>query len=194
MALTKHTLIRGTATGMLMALVAAFGLLGGSAGMRRADAQQPNPDRISVVRSFINALSNWDIDGQVAAFADNAVFIGARATGNCSQQTPCTDPASIRQQAQGNIAIHPCYIIRAIQVSGAVVTGQLEDQSDTTRMNGIPRVLQDFIALVPNNKITFFANMNDIGDPLTALNAQITAGTAQPNGPAIPTPASCGSA
>ena len=74
-----------------------------------------------------------------------------------------------------------------------MVTGQLEDTSDTTRMNGIPRVLQDFIALVPNNKITFFANMNDAGDAMTALNAQFTAGSAPPNGPALPTPASCSS-
>jgi hypothetical protein len=169
--------------------IAAFVLSSGASSPARAQ----QPDRIGVVRSFINALSSWDVDGQVAVFADNAVFIGARATGNCSQQTPCTDLGSIRQQAQGNVSIHPCYTIRAIQVSGAVVTGQLEVSSDSSRSNGIPRTLQDFIALVPAGKITFFANVNDAGDPLTALNAQISAGTASQPGPAIPAPASCGS-
>jgi len=176
------------AISLVLALVAgsALALHGRTAP---AKAQQVTPsDRASVVSAFFDAEVRGDVDAAVAQLADNGVFISARATGNCSQQAPCTDLASIRQNIQGTVAVSDLLTIRAIQVSGAVVTGQRETRSDLGRRNGIDRVLGTFIALVPRDKITFFANLDDAADPETALNAAITAGT-QPVGTPIPNPA-----
>jgi hypothetical protein len=78
-------------------------------------------------------------------------------------------------------------------VSGAVVTGQRQDQNDLSRLNGIDAGdLEDFIALVPGSQITFFAALKNVGDPETARDLAISAGT-QPAGTPIPPPtAPCG--
>ena len=156
---------------------------------RSAKAQQVAPsDRVAVLSALFSAVNTGDVDGAAALFASNAFFIGALQNGNCSRATPCTDSAGIHQQIASVVALHSCYVLRSVNVSGAVVTGQLETQNDTIRANGIDRVLQDFIALVPAGQITFWANLTDVADPRSALNIAITAGT-QPAGTPIPNPA-----
>jgi hypothetical protein len=69
------------------------------------------------------------------------------------------------------------------------VFGQIEARADQIRANGIERTVQSFIAQVPLDKITFFTVLNDLTDPQTATQVAINAGTAQPDNPPIPTPA-----
>jgi hypothetical protein len=69
-----------------------------------------------------------------------------------------------------------------------VVSGQLETRVDTVRANGIERTLQSFMAVVPNDKITYLAVVTDVADQQTALNVAINAGT-QAAGPPIRNPA-----
>jgi hypothetical protein len=181
----------------LVALLGAFGLglvaLHFSAYPARAQQSAPS-DRAAVLSALFTTVNNGDIGGAAAVFANNAVFIGALRAGNCSQSAPCTDPASIHQQLTSVAAIHTCFVLRSLDVSGAVVTGQLETHNDNIRANGIDYVLQDFIALVPAGQITFWANLTDIADPQTALNAAINAGTQSARAP-IPNPATpCGAA
>ena len=89
---------RGAGIATLFLTILAAGLLGGHAAATRAEAQQP--DRIGVVRSFFSALSNWDVDGQVAAFADNAVFIGAGrpVTARSRRLAPTLQPSGSKRR------------------------------------------------------------------------------------------------
>jgi hypothetical protein len=151
------------------------------------DQQVTASDRVAIVSAWHTSLNNGDIDGSVAAFADNAVFVGAaRANATCTQSTPCTDVTGIRQQLQNNvIGTHSCFALRNLDVSGAVVTGQRQVVNDVTRRNGVAGDIENFIAVMPADKITFFANVKNIGDPETARDLAISAGT-QPAGEPIP--------
>ena len=172
--------MRSWVTGLVPATFIAVVLL--SMGNPHPVAAQ-QAERLAVVSGFLDAWSRGDVDEALSAFADNAVFIGVRATGLCSAQTPCTDPASIRQQFENLVANHICQTIRNVQVSGAVVLGQIESRTDNNRANGVERVLVSFIAQIPNDKITFFALVNDLSDPQTAGTHALRAPLPNPETP-----------
>jgi len=163
-------------------LVLGFSIRGNARPAKAQDA-----GRESVVLRWLDAQQRGDLATAVAQFADNAFFIAPNARGNCSTQTPCTDVAGITQQIQGNIAVHKCNTFRSIQVSGAVVTGEREVQNDAARAIGVQRFLQSFIAVIPQDQITFFVAVFDVADPQTALRVAIIAGT-QPAGTPLPAP------
>jgi len=139
-------------------------------------------DRTPALIRWWDAEDRGDVDTAVAQFAEPAVYIGTMPTGNCSAQTPCTDLAGIRQQIQRNVGVHFCTSIRWLQVSGAVVTGEREIYSDYDHSIGVERIVQNFIAVVTQDKITFTAGVLNLGDPETAFAAAIDAGTQ----PALP--------
>jgi hypothetical protein len=142
-----------------------------------AAAQQA--ERLAVVSGFLDAWSRGQVDEALSFFADDAVFIAARVTGPCGGQTPCTGLAGIREQLQFAVGIHLCQTLRSGTVSGSVVTGQIESRTDIDRANGVERLKRSFIAQIPNDKITFFAVLNDFADPQTAGTQ--TAGAPLPN-------------
>lgn len=195
--LVKRVLVRTLAIPLVLA-VAVGSVLSLGGHTKPARAQQVAPaDRAAVLTSLHAALSNGDLDGAMALFADNTVFIGAARAGSanapCTQSTPCTDLAGIRRQLQNNaIGSHSCFTLPSLTVSGAIVTGQRESRNDSARKNGIERDVEDFFAVVPGSQITFFVALKNVGDPQTALDLAISAGTAQPLAPPIPTPNSCG--
>ena len=172
--------------GLVPATFIGVALLSMGGNPHPAAAQQG--ERLAVVSGFFDASSRGDADGAISAFADNAVFIGARVTGPCSPQTPCTDLASIRQQTDAAIANHICYTIRSVEVSGAVVLGQFEIRDDPSRAIGVERLLRSFIIQIPNDKISFYAALNDLSDPQTAFVVAVAAGTQAPRAP-LPNPA-----
>jgi hypothetical protein len=178
---------------IILSMLLSIGLSYAGGYTEPAGAQQVGPsDRAAVLGSLVAAVNSGDADGAAALFANNAVFIGALRGGNCSQSTPCADAAAVHQQLQSVVAAHTCFRLRSLTVTGAIVTGQLETHSDNVRSNGVDHILQDFIALVPAGQLTFWANLSDVGDPQTALNSAVNAGT-QPAGTPIPTPATpCG--
>jgi hypothetical protein len=144
-------------------------------------ASAPEIDRAAALIGWWDAENRGDVDGAVAQFADNATYFGTMPMGLCSRQSPCTDLTGIRQQIQRNVGIHFCTKIRWIQVSGAVISGEREIVSDYDYSIGIHRVVQGFLALVPNDKITFAAGVLDAGDPETAQALEIDAGSQPPN-------------
>jgi hypothetical protein len=157
-----------------------------------ARAQQPAgavSTRAAAVSGFFAAEGIGDADAAVAEFAPNGIWAAAAATESCYRATPCTDPAGIRAQLLNhNISIHACHTIVELDVAGAVITGRMEDRNDMTRAHGVEHTIQSFLALVPQDKITYLVIVNDVGDPSNALNAAIGAGT-QPAGMPIPNPA-----
>jgi ketosteroid isomerase-like protein len=182
--------VRRGAVALVFAILVGVGLPSwhGPAELARAQVVEPG-DRAAVITGFLTALNNGDLDGAMTFFADNAVFVGAaRSGGTCTQTTPCTDSAGIRQQLQNAVLnSHTCFTLRGLTVSGAVVTGQRETRNDVTRRNGIDRDIEDFFALVPTGQITFWAGVKNVGDPETALDLAISAGT-QPAGTLVPAP------
>jgi len=110
--------------------------------------------RVAVIQRYFDAATRGDADGALAIFADNAVFLGARADGNCSQQAPCTDRAGLSQALQGNVAQHPCFTVRQLEVTGTIVSGRLEIRADPYPGLGIERTVLSFVAVVPHDKIS----------------------------------------
>jgi pimeloyl-ACP methyl ester carboxylesterase len=168
-------------------LVICAGLAGfatyGKAAPAHAQAGDPTP-----LLRWWDAENQGDADSAAAQFADNAIYIGTMPFGNCSANTPCTDIAGIRQQLQRNTAIHFCTTIRRLQISGDVITGEREIYSDYDHSIGIKRVVQDFLAVVQGDKITFAIGVLNSGDLETARALAIDAGT-EPAGEAVPAPA-----
>src|SRR5437667_364913 len=105
-------------------------------------------ERLAVVSGYFDAIARGDVDGALSAFADNAVFMGARSQGPCWRQSPCTDLAGIRQYLELDVAGHACHMIRSVEVSGVVVLGHLEFRSDNARANGVERTLRSFMAQI----------------------------------------------
>jgi ketosteroid isomerase-like protein len=177
-------------TGLVPATFLGVALLSMLGNPHPAGAQEPTTqesERLAVVTGLFDAWSRGDVDAALSAFADNAVFIGARETGTCSAQTPCTSLAPIRQTLEANAAIHLCQTIRTVEVSGTTVLGQFETRSDNDRANGVERLKRSFIAQVPHDQIIFFAVVNDLADPETAFTAAVAAGTQAPGAP-LPNP------
>jgi len=172
--------------GLVAATFIGVALLSMVGNPHPAAAQQG--ERLAVASSFFDAHNRGDADAALSAFADNAVFIGARVTGPCSPQTPCTDLAAIRPQLEGAVANHICYTIRSVEVSGAVVLGQFEIRDDPSRAIGVERLLRSFIIQIPDDKISFYAALNDLSDPQTAFVVAVAAGTQAPRAP-LPNPA-----
>jgi ketosteroid isomerase-like protein len=143
-----------------------------------AAAQQA--ERVALVRGFLDAWSRHDVDAALSAFADDAVLIAARVGSPCGPQAPCTGLAGIRQQLEFAVGLNICQTLRDVYVSGSVVHGRYETRTDIDRANGVERLLRIFIADIPNDKITFFAIVNDLSDPQTA-------GTQAPRAP-LPNP------
>ena len=169
----------------LAAALAAVSVLGAllcaHLGAPAASAQQVGPsDRVAVLSAYFEAVSRGDLDAAVATFADTGTFIFAG--GNmCTPQAPCTDSAGVRARLQSNIASHNCQTLNQVQAAGAVVSGVFEARNDGLRAIGVPRVSESVMALVPQDKITFFVVLLDSADPQTALFTAIGAGT-QPVG------------
>jgi hypothetical protein len=143
--------------------------------------------RLALVSGYFDAIGRGDVDEALSAFAESAVFIPARQMGTCSGPTPCTDLASIRQEIEVNVAGHACPTIRWVEVSGSAVFGQYEHRGDSTRANGVERLLRSFFVQIPNDKFTFFAIRNDSTDPQTRLNTNVVEGTQAPRAP-LPNP------
>jgi hypothetical protein len=160
----------------VFALVIAFGIAIGRPSAP-ASASAPELDKVSVLLQRWDAENHGDIDGSVAQFADNSVYIGTAIMGICNMRTPCTDLDGIRVQIARNVNLNFCTTIRSLLVSGSVVTGEREISSDFDYSIGIKRVVQDFIAVVQDGQITFTAGALNASDPDTAYAIRQADGT-----------------
>ena len=111
-----------------------------------------------------------------------------RETAQAPQARRAKSVLGSKVSIQGNLAIHSCQTVTAVQVAGSVVTGQLESRNDVVRANGVERALQTFMMQIPADRITLFVNLNDMTDADTLLNAAINAGTQEARAP-LPNPA-----
>jgi ketosteroid isomerase-like protein len=157
--------------------------------IRSAQAQN-DPDRVSVVQRYLDAVSRGDVDSAAFLFEDNAVFIGTAPYGNCSTSTPCTSLAEIRQQLESIVAVHVCQVLVDATEDGAIVTARTEATQDQIRASGDERIIQAYLIQIPRDKIAFLAAVLDPTDPQTAHQLGVRAGT-EPTGPPVTTPTRC---
>jgi hypothetical protein len=177
---------RLTRWGVLGGVLVAV-LLRGTAPLQ-ARPQQVDLRRAAIVQQYFTALAAGDVDGALALFAPNAEFIGSRPTGNCSAHSPCTELAGIRQQLDANLALgHHCQVATSLEVVGSTVLGRTLLRNDAIRARGIERILQTFLAQVPEDQITALYLVQDLTDPQTVTDLAILAGTQAP-APPLPTP------
>lgn len=194
--LAKRVLVRPLAISLVLATIVGLGLPSFRGNAKPVEAGQPaqwpGSARAAAVLGFFAAEGRGDADAAAAEFAANGIWAAAGLGDLCSPAAPCSDAAGIRAQLEGNIGVHICHTIVELNVAGAVITGRMEVRNDGGRAYGVEHGIQSFLALVPQDKITYLTIVNDVGDPQTALARAILAGT-QPAGPPIPPPTTpCG--
>jgi hypothetical protein len=168
---------------LMLSIALGLAALGRSPVTQPVHAQAIDP--VVVLLQYWDSEDRGDVDTAVAQFAPDATFIGTMPSGICSVSTPCTDLAGIRRQIQRNTGSHFCTRIHWIQVSGAVVTGEREIQSDFDYSIGVDHVVQNFMAVIQQGKITFEAGVLNVGDPLTDYAVDIDLGTQPPRTPIL---------
>src|SRR5207302_954781 len=129
--------------------------------------------RAGAVTAYFEGVSRGDAEAAFAQFDESAIVSSNGTADPCYRSHPCSDPAEVRQQVEGIVATRNCQTVVEFNVAGAVVTGRLELRGDAIRANGVERIVQSFMALVPEDKITFLALVGDVADPETALNLAI---------------------
>lgn len=188
MATARRLRIRLSLIVLILAAMLILGLAGLSAHPKPVHAQAADPSKAAIVLALVDTRNRGDYDAAAALFADNASYIGAAAEGTCTLKAPCYDQASILGQLQTTGAFGSnCQTVTTIQVTGDIVTARVEVRNDLNRAIGVERVVNWFMVEVRDGKIYSMYQRRDLGDPLTALAAAITAGTAQAETP-IPTP------
>src|SRR5207249_4115034 len=120
---------------VLIVLALGAGLTTSATHPPRAAAQQI--DRVGVVQAFFSALGAGDLDGAVATFTEDALYIGGRS---CTPPNYCDGRDLIRTQLAGVVGNHIRTTIVSSQLAGSVVFGQYELRDDTTAAAGVDRI------------------------------------------------------
>ena len=151
-------------------------------------AQTVDVTRAQTVTKYFAALSSGDIDGALATFTPDAVYLTSFRSGVCLATSPCSDSSSIRAQLTAFQALgHFCSTLTSIEVAGTTVFGQAETRTDAYRAEGVDHILSSFVAQVPQDKIAALFFTRNLADPGSALEAAIAAGSQAPTA-ALPPP------
>ena len=110
---------------------------------------------------FFTAEGRGDADAAAVQLAGNGIWAQEATQDPCYRAHPCTDAAGIRAGLQFANAQHQCLAVIELNVASAVVTGRFEVRNDAFRGIGLEHAFQSFMALVPQDKITFLANVLD---------------------------------
>ena len=176
---------RGAAPVALLLLLSLGAQLGHANATR---AQTVDVARAQTVAKYLRALSSGDLDGALATFTPDAVYLTSFRTGVCVATSPCSDPSSIRAQLTAFQALgHFCTTLTSVEVTGTTVFGQAMTRTDSYRAEGVDHILSSFVAQIPQDKIAALFFTRDLADPGSALEAAIAAGS-QPPGAALPAP------
>jgi len=157
-----------------------------------AQAVHAQADPAAVFRQAVDARNRGDLEGVMAAFADDAV----RQDASCLP--PCVGAAAIRQSMQANIAAGHQATVLAAEAVGDTLTVRAEVRSDTFRAGGAERIVTIFRVELRGGKIVLWSSNLDESDAetaaFTARRAALQAQAAQaapapaPAAPAAPAP------
>jgi hypothetical protein len=133
-------------------------------------AATPTPatvDLVAIVKQFLGDENTGDFPAALALLTDDAVING----GSC--QPPCVGKAAILKDMQQGQATHTQHVLAdsTFQVSGNIVTGRIEHQSDLSRAAGINRFFVIATIEFTGDKISHITPRLDISDPQTATFA-----------------------
>ena len=150
-----------------------------------AQAVHAQADPAAVFRQAVDARNRGDLEGVMAAFADDAV----RQDTSCLP--PCVGAAAIRQSMQANIAAGHQATVLAVEARGDTLTVRAEVRSDTFRAGGAERIVTIFRVELRGGKIVLWSSSLDASDAetaaFTARRAALQAQAAQ--APPAPAPA-----
>src|SRR5712691_8042722 len=138
MVIHRQHLTRLPAMALLLATI--LSLMTPPLGLTPALAEQ-DADAAAVVRAFVAALNAGDAQTAAATFAANAIQVRSPASGACSRQSPCVGRPPILARLRDTIAEHTCYTIVELTISGSVVISKIEIRQDSSRANGIERLI-----------------------------------------------------
>jgi len=119
-------------------------------------------DPAAVFRQAVDARNRGDLEGVMAAFADDAV----RQDASCLP--PCVGAAAIRQSMQANIAAGHQATVLAAEAVGDTLTVRAEVRSDTFRAGGAERIVTIFRVELRDGKIVLWSSNLDTSDAETA--------------------------
>jgi hypothetical protein len=150
------------------------------------------PDPMTVVQTYVQALDSGNAAAAAAVFSDTAIHIHPIAAGACSRQSPCIGRKAILDDLRNRTADHQCITLLDGTVNGSVVRGQAELRNDTLRSIGIERMVVSSTWLITDGKAAALFVLPDLTDPQTAASAAISAGMQQPGEPLLPPTTPCG--
>ena len=119
-------------------------------------------DPAAVFRQAVDARNRGDLEGVMAAFADDAV----RQDASCLP--PCVGAAAIRQSMQANIDAGHQATVLAAEAGGDTLTVRAEVRSDTFRAGGAERIVTIFRVELRDGKIVLWSSNLDTSDAETA--------------------------
>ena len=161
-----RTALRWTARIGVLLLIVASAVTVGTAGAGGGQSTAGEPaDRLAVVVQALAAANRGDVADAMGWFADNAVLIGGPA---CTLQQPCQGTAAIQSALAGNVPVHTTITIIKAEVICSAVVGRWEVRNDRLAAIGVDRLVEVFIAQVPQDAITLFLSSYDFTDPQTA--------------------------
>jgi len=146
---------------LAMAGVFALGVLGLPSGVWMAAGYQV--DRVEALRQWFAARAQGNVDAAVAMLSDDVSFI----EGTCLVRTPCRGTGAVRSLFARQAADHAADTLISARAFGSVVGGRIQSRSNALRAAGVERVMNVFIAQVPQGKISGYAVLPDLTDPQT---------------------------
>ena len=161
-----HTALRWTARIGVLILIVASAVTVGTAGAGGGQSTAGEPvDRLAIVVETLVAANRGDVAGAMGWFAEDAVLISGPA---CTLQQPCQGTAAIQSALAGNAPVHTTITVIEAEVIGSAVVGRWEVRNDRLATIGVDRLVEVFIAQVPQDAITLFLSSYDFTDPQTA--------------------------
>ena len=152
----------------------AFGSASGACGATSAactangsgPAQALPVDPATLVQRLYDARSAGDLDAELALLTPDATYESAGAP-ICNFVVPCQGQTAISALLRNDLTNHANFTITNIGAFGSTVIGTFEARSDRIRASGAERVLNTFLAQVPNDRISALVVLLDTHDPQT---------------------------
>lgn len=158
-----HTRIR-TLTALLTA-AAVMALLAGVLGLRdSASPAAAQADPAEVLNQGVDAFNRGDVDAVMEFYSDDAVFAGIIP---CAP-VECGGKGAIRNAVEFYVADNIRITIVSSEVSGSMVTGSAEIESDMVRGAGAERFVSSYLVELSGDKIAQQRFDFDVSDSETA--------------------------
>ena len=140
-------------------------------GSRLAHPAEPtvaaggDASRVAVVLQLFDALNRGDAAAATALMSADATLISGST---CTLPAPCRGTAALRQANEGTVAANTTFSLLSVEQLGSTVVGRYEVRNPSISRSGTERLVESFIAQVPQGQVALFISLYDFTDPPTA--------------------------